>query len=460
MFFVTDSVESPIGSAEVSFLKELHSVTDLVFFVQTKADKADTEACRRRMENNLEILSGQAGFRREQLRYFVVSSALKREGDTSHNLEDLDESGFPALMQFFQKELVRRKETNLIAIMLRRVRTKMESLRQPLAQRKQVLDADSDAKRQQIDTQLRAAEEALREWSAGAGKRLLRDIAEDLATLFTRRRGELDRVIRPGGALSDETQSKLAALPSRESVYEAALTVFDNTRAAASKLLIETERAVISGANSALENCLRKAGIQGDVALGVSTAMNEDLRLGDTAAKRRAKAAQSNAFETVRNASAGFGIGYMVASVAGGLIGSVVPVVGTIAGSALGTVLAGCWGAKAALEVKNEREVEGARREVHAALDRELGNLHLQASNALQLSFQNLRSAVEGRVEAEVEMHLRELGRQRQEVQSRCSASVADIKQRRTALEAEGRLFATLEGRLNELERLAGLRKR
>ena len=44
VFFVTDSVESPIGADEVSFLKELRSVTPLVYFVQTKANAVDSEA--------------------------------------------------------------------------------------------------------------------------------------------------------------------------------------------------------------------------------------------------------------------------------------------------------------------------------------------------------------------------------------------------------------------------------
>lgn len=460
VFFVTDSVESPIGSAEVAFLKELRSVTDLVFFVQTKADKADSESCRRRMENNLAILCEQAGFHRQNLRYFVVSSALKSEGDESRNLEDLEESGFPALMQFLQNELVREKDTNIVAITLRRTRTKIESLRQPLAQIKQVLDADSEEKRMQLDTELRGAEEALRQWSAGEGKRLLRDIAEELTTLFTRRRGELDRALRPGGTLSDAAQADLAVLSNRESVYQSAPSIFDNTRAAASKLLLETERAVIEGAGSALEAGLRKAGIKGIAGLRDATANDDDLRLGDNVAKLAARATDTNTFETLRTASAGFGIGASVLMVAGGLIGSVIPVVGTIAGSWLGAVLAGCWGATAAVTTKNEREVEGARRDVQVALDRELGNLHLQASNALQLSIQKLRSAVEDRLEAEVAKYLRDLAGRRQEVQSRRSASVSEIKEKRTAIDGQGRQFASLERRLAEMEKAAGFRRR
>lgn len=70
IFFVTDSIESPIGADEVKFLKDLRKATGLIYFVQTKAAQADSEACRKRMENNLSILENQVGIPRRDLLVF------------------------------------------------------------------------------------------------------------------------------------------------------------------------------------------------------------------------------------------------------------------------------------------------------------------------------------------------------------------------------------------------------
>lgn len=58
IFFITDSVESPIGADEVSFLRELRKTTGLVYFVQTKAASADSEA-RKKTNGEQHLNSGK-----------------------------------------------------------------------------------------------------------------------------------------------------------------------------------------------------------------------------------------------------------------------------------------------------------------------------------------------------------------------------------------------------------------
>ena len=94
VFLVTDSVESPIGQAELDLLADLKKVTKHIFFVQTKSRLVDADAREARKENNLRILSGQAGFDKDKIRYFVVDSATKTAADEEKDLKKLDRSGF------------------------------------------------------------------------------------------------------------------------------------------------------------------------------------------------------------------------------------------------------------------------------------------------------------------------------------------------------------------------------
>ena len=55
VFLVSDSVESPIGKAELDLLSDLRGITSQIFFVQTKAAVVDKKTRLARKQNNIQI---------------------------------------------------------------------------------------------------------------------------------------------------------------------------------------------------------------------------------------------------------------------------------------------------------------------------------------------------------------------------------------------------------------------
>lgn len=105
VFFVTDSVESPIGQLETEYLKDIRGITPYLYFVQTKACSVDTEARLARKRNNLSILSRCLELPEKDIPYFLVDSELRFDSEKFKDIDDLTESGYPQLMAFIRNVL-------------------------------------------------------------------------------------------------------------------------------------------------------------------------------------------------------------------------------------------------------------------------------------------------------------------------------------------------------------------
>ena len=115
VFFVIDSVESVLTMQEISFLKDLYQITEHVYFVQTKIDAVDTENWQAWKKRNIEILTqsqelSDFNLSREDIRYFPLSSKLKRFADEDPESDDakydLEDSGFVEFNRFIENELI------------------------------------------------------------------------------------------------------------------------------------------------------------------------------------------------------------------------------------------------------------------------------------------------------------------------------------------------------------------
>ena len=451
IFFVTDSTESPIGADEVAFLKDLRRVTNLIFFVQTKAAKVSEDACRRRMENNIEILILEANFAREDIRYFVVDSGLKADADKSRNFEDLDDSGFVPVTQFLTQDLKRKKDQNLALAGLSRARKKLESVRAQVTHRRRLLDANTVEKQKELADEVLRSEKTLQEWATKQKGPLLLEFQQTLSTDISEIQTVFQLDLKPGGRIADALAKQLESAIQRnsagaEEVYALAPGLVQEARASASESLILRIRELETKISSLLEMLSTKAGAQ---ILSLITddcvphSLNDAtvLSLSDL----RLTPPEHTIFTTLRNASMGATAAAGVASVIGGVVGSVVPVVGTLIGGTLGVILAAAWGSKEALAFAKKQEVAAARREVLAALDRELGNLIVRANSEFSKTVRSLEAKAREAVQNFVEQCQKRFSDQRRAVQDRA-------KSNRTLIEQEQKAIKSLEVSISEIE--------
>lgn len=115
VFFVVDSVETVLNAQEIKFLKDLYKITEHVYFVQTKTDSVDTYTWKSWKDRNIDILINSVelqdfGLSKERLKYFTISSKLKKfaddNPDSDEGVEDLEASGFVQLNDFVFNQLI------------------------------------------------------------------------------------------------------------------------------------------------------------------------------------------------------------------------------------------------------------------------------------------------------------------------------------------------------------------
>lgn len=453
IFFVTDSVESPIGADEVSFLRELRRTTGLVYFVQTKAASADAEARKKRMENNISILENEVGIPKNEIAYFVVDSKLKTEGDKSHDLDDLKDSGYPELASFIQRGLKPRKDHNIAILAIQRSRSKTENIRAELEQRKQVLDSDSEEKIKALDDEIELASHSLKEWETGKAMSLIQEFTLEMNNINSDTQTHLGLEIRPGGAISEFCNSALlnaAGKASANEIYAVAPHLIEEVRAKCSEALLRSSESLQNKSQKLLVALAEKVGAQLShqlcvQAIGKPLGGYVESSLRDLAGKSQ----DGKIFDTTRTGLMGLSAGAGIAAVAGGLIGSVVPVVGTIIGSYGGMLVASVWGAMLACDQKAEKDKELARKEVMAVIDKELSNILAEATAELNKATFTLRTKAEEAIRQIINQTRDRFTRQRADLQKRRNADQKTLKEQSARLDKQMKELAQISSQLD-----------
>ncbi|MDB6034018.1 MAG: hypothetical protein JWM16_4356 [Verrucomicrobiales bacterium] len=209
--FVLDSVESVISSDEIKFLEEMsQKVTKKIFFVQTKIDAADPEQWQGWTNRNKQHLTEHLGISPERLFYFAVSSKRKAIADKQPKnntdksisreklLQHLERSGFPPVLQFLGRGLMRQKEKLLAKQTARQIQAACDELDRQTREELRIAQAQSKEELDQIATELAEAERQLTTWERETYPTEMRhfeDAFSRLRLLTTGRlRSELDTV--------------------------------------------------------------------------------------------------------------------------------------------------------------------------------------------------------------------------------------------------------------------------
>ena len=444
VFLVSDSVESPIGKAELDLLEDLKKVTDQIFFVQTKAMAVDGDARAARECNNRRTLANH-GFDEKSLHYFVVDSHLKHEADEARDLEDLEDSGFKTLVKCVNEEIKANVHRNIVRSAVKVAAPKLAAVETAIAGAEKILSADNESARKEIAEQLSAAEKDAENWQRNELPRIqdrlqdgLRDIKDGAV--------EGARRCRPGGKFHEIVNRTISACADVNTLLQKLMEFSNN----ASDRFTEERHSILSDAQIKVESLLRqfddcKLSVKSEI---VPVAYSDNSVEVNTSSV--ARAIESNdpqkvsGFDTARTAMYGGMAGAGMASIVGGLIGSVIPGIGTIIGSTIGLSLAGVFGAVEATKIKDSNELEKAKQQALGAVAQSFASGYQNLVEGIQKALADIERSVMRALRDAVSRRQEDIQRGRKELQRRQSETAAQLNERRQQVMASRREFTAI----------------
>ncbi len=438
VFFVTDSVESPIGQLETEYLKDIRGITPYLYFVQTKACSVDTEARLARKRNNLSILSRCLELPEKDIPYFLVDSELRFDSEKSKDIDDLTESGYPQLMAFIRNVLQANQQKMLAYRALSMLEPTLIHLQELSASRKGIIQADTEEKRKQKEQEIIRLQEELREWQERKQPEITAELQKGLQTIRVNAM-EMSNQCRPAG----EIQSRFEDL-----IYQADKTEILKGQIEEINLrLPEFVSQVIQQTAQKVQK--DTAELLGRLSIGTSTEISADLSPGATALRNintsaldrlRATVGESDTFQNLRTGMYGGMAGAGIASIVGGIIGSVVPVVGTVIGSTAGLLIASWWGGSKAVSYQKNQELKSAKHQACGALAQAISSAYTQIQTTMDRLLVDINSEASKAIQNYVHSRRNELNRQMEEIKNRSrmdGEELAKRKQEASKLEQE-----------------------
>lgn len=430
VFFITD-MDAPIGTDEVKFLKELRQITPLITFIQTKSSKADEDARKARMENNLGIIGTQVGLPTKEIAYFIVDSKMKLEADQNRDFQDLEDSGFGPLMSYLNNSLRKNQEANVARAALRRSMSKLLPLEAELTQRKEILEADTTEKRTKLDQEISELQTRLAEWEKTSKPHIVEEFRKRLTSLTREAQEEL-RPLQAGGTIQSEFEREIEKAENVEQVKLLMTQVQSDLAALTSAACLKISEKARNGVTTLLESLTRDVigSLEGRYDLSLSTIDTDKLWV-NTGSINRAITRETGMgfFEGARTSIYGGMAGVAIASVVGGVLGSVIPVVGTIAGSWFGMMAAGYWGGVAATALVDNQKLDGYKRECYGALAQSLSSAHQSATSQVNILISDMQAEATSLLQKMMQQANENLLKTRGDLNQRQKASQQEILQ-------------------------------
>jgi Dynamin family len=381
VFFITDSVDTPIGADEVKFLKELRQVTPFITFIQTKSSKVDGPARMARMENNLGILEEAVGLSKEEITYFIVDSKTKLEADKNRDIGDLEISGFGPLVSYLTNKLRTSQESLVARAALKRADSKLLPLEGELKQQKAILDADTTEKRQALDQEFSECQTRLMEWDKTT-KPLILEAFRKALTQLPRVADENFRDLQVGGKIQSEFEQTINQAENVEQVKLLLAQIVSDLASLTSLACLKFSEK----ARSRVENLFKSLAkdvcstIEGNPQLSLLSIDQDKLWVNTVAIDR----AMDRVLDQPGTGTIIEGMGkktplVFFAGTLGGLLGSFIPGIGNALGAAAATAIALAWVGKEAIQNVKPQQLEGYKREALGALQQALLSSHQSA---------------------------------------------------------------------------------
>jgi len=438
VFFITDSVESPIGADEVKFLKELRQITPLITFIQTKSSKADGDARKARMDNNLSILKEGVGLSKDDIAYFIVDSNLKIEADQNRDADDLNDSGFGPLMTYLNNTLRKNQEVNIAKAALTRTMSRLLPLESTLEDRKRILDANTSEECAKLNQEISNLQTKLSDWEKTSKPTIIEEFRKGLTSLTRQAQEEL-RPLQPGGVIQSEFEQEIEKAEDIDKVKLLMTQVETDLASLTSAACIKISDKAKNGVSTLLESLTKDVigTMYGHYELSLSSIDTDKLWVS-TSTIRRALTRETGTgfFEGARTTVYGGMAGGVIAGVVGGLVGSVIPVVGTIVGSWVGVTIATIWGGYEANAMVDNQKLEGFKRECYAALQQSLTSAYQSATSHVNILISDMQTEATSLLQKMMLQSNENLTKTRNELNQRQKATQQEIAQEQKNLAA------------------------
>lgn len=433
VFFVTESDGAPLGEDEVEFLKELRQVTSLISFIQTKSTKVDGDARKKRMENNVKILREQVGIPGKELTYFIVDSKLKIAADQKRDADDLNFSGFGPVVAYLNNTLRRNQEINAAKRSWAITQAKFAPLAAHLSERRRILDADTTEKRTGLQKELEHLQSRLTEWEKSSKPLILEQFKKGMNSLVQLTTDKLSP-LQPSGPIYSEFSSRIWEAENADQLKIIVSHFSDNLAALASSACVKICGEATTEATRLIEELTKdvlKTMTHGKGADLVVSDLNTEALWVSTDALERvvAKEMSGGFFEEARTSMYGGMAGIAIAQVVGGLVGSVIPVVGTIAGSWVGGVVAAIWGGRVSTEIATKQKLDAMKQQADAALNQTLSTAYQSAAKQVNRLLTEMQMEATSLLQKILQQANEELIQKREDINKRQRATQAEVKE-------------------------------
>lgn len=339
VFVVTESGNSPLGALEMSLIADLKKVTKHIYFVQTKSGTVSEDESKKRRERNLQILTTSAGFRQDEIKYFVVDSALKVAADEDKDCGVLTESGYDKVSAFVNQYIRPNVQRLIIERAIAMIKPRVESLGQIIADREKVFAAKTESERLNLSERIKEAQDQIAVWERDQLPVLQTTFEQGLLDLQQNANQELEKCM-PQGEVYDGLVEKINLAANVEELKGIAQSCNEKLPGFFSdvgqKVVLEVKDGIMGKLKDFAAHCGTSCKIEGESITTISRPTIVAKPIGD----------RLGHFEMTGSKIAVSGLGggmygAAIATFVGGAIGSVVPVVGTIVGSQLGVAVGG-----------------------------------------------------------------------------------------------------------------------
>lgn len=445
VFFVTDSVTSPIGLEEIEHLKSVLKITKHLYFVQTKAGAVDKDAREARRQNNLAILSQSLNVKEEAIPYFVVDSLRKFSADEAQNVKKLDRSGYPQVMQFVNSRLLVAKQHILANKMMQLVSPIIDSISADIEMRKETLGADSEAKQKQVKETINKIHAELLEWKTEKLPELKKTMDRGFKDIQAECMSRCHQ-LHPNGEVQMRLDSMIDSATDIKALQDVMKNVNEKLPSYASSCLQCVQNVIDSRVSNLLSTLSISCSAASDVqsltisSQELSIRYNANIHTGNL---KKVLERLQNAGDTFEDIKTGM-YGGMAGVTIGGMIGSIIPVVGTFIGSALGLAIAGIWGGHKAVSAKHARELETAQNQSKSAVAQALSSVY---SNITQTVGDILRKQSEyfsDTLDDAIRQQTQSLEKRKAEIENRGRAEVSKLQEQKKSISADEQLLRSI----------------
>lgn len=442
VFFVTDSVTSPIGLEEIEHLKSVLKITKHLYFVQTKAGAVDKDAREARRQNNLSILSQSLNVKEEAIPYFVVDSLRKFSADEAQNVKKLDRSGYPQVMQFVNSRLLVAKQHILANKMMQLVSPIIDSISADIEMRKETLGADSEAKQRQVKESIDKIHAELVEWKTEKLPELKKTMDRGFKDIQAECMNSCYK-LRPNGEIQSQLDDMINCAENKEALLSVVKNVNSKLPSYASSCIEQVRNVIEQRVSALFASAACDSANSSQVAYMIEPTSNfalnkyQDIYTGNLRKIiARLEGESDHVKDGVKGALTGAAIGCM--------IGSLVPGIGTVAGALVGKLVGGFWGYNDAVNTKLARDLEIAKNQAISGVSQALSSIYSNITATVSEILRKQSESFSDTLDDAIKQQTQSLEKRKAEIENRGRAEVSKLQEQKKSISADEQLLRSI----------------